>query len=317
MQRILIPILSLIGLAILCLVCLQCHAPHIEAELNSHGQQALTAAGLDPAMLTIEGRDATLTGSVVSDAVRNRAGELVAQLRGIRVVDNRLTFSDSAATSGTAQNPDASSIDRSGSATESSSGAGGVTGEPTSSEEPGSDVEPGSTGEAESGIEPGSDVEPGSGVEPGFSGKPGSGIEPGSGVEPESGIEPESDDRTLQSSLDAVLRDSVVEFATNSDNLTTKGRATLDRVYVLLAAQPGGGRIAISGHTDLTGSQQFNADLSKLRAQAAVAYLVSKGLPAERFATEGYGATRPIADNDTEEGRQKNRRIEIQVVEDG
>jgi OmpA-OmpF porin, OOP family len=73
-------------------------------------------------------------------------------------------------------------------------------------------------------------------------------------------------------------------------------------------------RIEIGGHTDNIGSAAKNMKLSEERAQAIVNYLVSKGISITRLTAKGYGATDPIADNDSEEGRQKNRRTEVKIL---
>ncbi len=68
------------------------------------------------------------------------------------------------------------------------------------------------------------------------------------------------------------------------------------------------------GHTDSIGTHEYNMALSIRRAEAVKAYLVSKGIEANRIYTEGKGKTQPIADNRTREGRAKNRRVEVEVV---
>ncbi len=68
------------------------------------------------------------------------------------------------------------------------------------------------------------------------------------------------------------------------------------------------------GHTDSVGTDEYNQKLSLRRSEAVKAYLVSKGIPANRVYTEGKGEKQPVADNKTAEGRQKNRRVEIEVV---
>jgi OOP family OmpA-OmpF porin len=72
--------------------------------------------------------------------------------------------------------------------------------------------------------------------------------------------------------------------------------------------------IIVIGHTDSIGSVAYNNKLSLRRANAVKAYLVSKGIEANRIYTEGKGKSQPIADNKTKEGRAKNRRVEIEVV---
>jgi outer membrane protein OmpA-like peptidoglycan-associated protein len=71
--------------------------------------------------------------------------------------------------------------------------------------------------------------------------------------------------------------------------------------------------VDVYGHTDSTGSEQHNFDLSQRRAISVANYLGSQGVDSRRFAVTGFGETRPIASNDTKEGRAKNRRVEIQL----
>lgn len=72
--------------------------------------------------------------------------------------------------------------------------------------------------------------------------------------------------------------------------------------------------IIATGHTDWTGTDAYNMKLSMRRAKAVKAFLVSKGIPADRVFTEGKGESQPVADNRTREGRAKNRRVEVEVV---
>lgn len=74
--------------------------------------------------------------------------------------------------------------------------------------------------------------------------------------------------------------------------------------------------LKLSGHTDNTGTAAFNLNLSKKRAEAVKKYLVSLGIAPERITTEGLGSTKPIASNDTKEGRDMNRRVEFFIIKD-
>ena len=102
-------------------------------------------------------------------------------------------------------------------------------------------------------------------------------------------------------------------FDFNKAVLKPQGRATLDE---LVSKIRGINVEAVinTGHTDSIGSDAYNQRLGMRRAQAVKAYLVSKGLPAERLYTESKGERQPVADNKTAAGRAKNRRVEIEVV---
>jgi OOP family OmpA-OmpF porin len=95
--------------------------------------------------------------------------------------------------------------------------------------------------------------------------------------------------------------------------LKPEGKARLDDLVGKLKAVNLEVIIAI-GHTDSIGSDAYNRKLSMRRADAVKAYMVSKGIEANRIYTEGKGESQPIADNKTKEGRAKNRRVEIEVV---
>jgi OOP family OmpA-OmpF porin len=101
-----------------------------------------------------------------------------------------------------------------------------------------------------------------------------------------------------------------VNFATGKAEITPESREVLDRVAASLVANPEI-KVDVAGHTDNTGSRAMNVKLSQARADAVRDYLVSKGVSADRLSTKGYGPDRPIASNDTAEGRAKNRRTEL------
>lgn len=104
-----------------------------------------------------------------------------------------------------------------------------------------------------------------------------------------------------------------VTFATGSAQLTTPAQAILAGVAQALIAKPDL-HVEVGGHTDNTGSAEVNTRLSQQRAEAVVAYLVEKGVSADRLTAHGYGPERPIADNGTPEGRAQNRRVELKRV---
>lgn len=117
----------------------------------------------------------------------------------------------------------------------------------------------------------------------------------------------------LQESINELILDQVVEFEVTSFQLTAKGIALLDEVLAALRSAPEV-RVVITGHTDDQGSAAANQLLSEQRARAVLEYMVSAGEDPARFDIVGYGETRPVASNDTEDGRQKNRRIEFTAL---
>ena len=105
-----------------------------------------------------------------------------------------------------------------------------------------------------------------------------------------------------------------VNFAIDSAELTPESGETLDRVVSELKEWPEV-RVEIGGHTDWTGEDAYNMDLSHRRSESVRAYLVSKGISASRLEARGYGETRPVASNETAAGRTKNRRVELKKLD--
>jgi len=102
-------------------------------------------------------------------------------------------------------------------------------------------------------------------------------------------------------------------FDTGKSTLRSESNAELDRLVKLLTDVPSL-KIEISGHTDNTGSASLNDQLSKDRAAAVVNYLKSKGIAATRLTSAGYGSNKPVASNNTTDGRQQNRRTEFEIL---
>ena len=111
--------------------------------------------------------------------------------------------------------------------------------------------------------------------------------------------------------FEGVLRG--VNFETNSSRLTEDAKRILDEVAEELKQYPTV-RIEVQAHTDSDGPAQYNQWLSERRAQSVIDYLVQKGISSRRLVPMGYGETKPIADNRTEEGKALNRRVEFVVL---
>jgi outer membrane protein OmpA-like peptidoglycan-associated protein len=104
-----------------------------------------------------------------------------------------------------------------------------------------------------------------------------------------------------------------VTFAVDSANISADFYAVLDSVALVLN-EFDKTLIEIAGHTDSTGSDQYNQALSQRRASSVVAYLTSRQVRSDRMMSVGAGESRPIASNNTTAGRQQNRRVEITIV---
>ena len=109
------------------------------------------------------------------------------------------------------------------------------------------------------------------------------------------------------------LAGNSIRFETAKDIIHEDSYALLDRLSFLVKRCPTV-TIEVGGHTDSDGSDDYNQDLSEDRANAVRFYLVHNGVFVGRLKAVGYGETKPIADNATEEGKARNRRIEFTVI---
>jgi len=105
-----------------------------------------------------------------------------------------------------------------------------------------------------------------------------------------------------------------VNFITDSADLTPESRDILDRVAESLADWPEV-KVEVGGHTDTIADAAYNKSLSQRRAESVRRYLMDKGISGKRLHAKGYGETRPVATNETPEGRMKNRRVELTRID--
>ncbi len=106
-----------------------------------------------------------------------------------------------------------------------------------------------------------------------------------------------------------------IHFDFNKATIKPDSYNLLDEIADVILKHPELKKISIEGHTDSIGTPKYNLKLSKERATAVRDYLVNKGVEPDRLVTEGFGLERPIADNETEEGRAQNRRVEFNIIE--
>ncbi len=112
-----------------------------------------------------------------------------------------------------------------------------------------------------------------------------------------------------------VVTMSDILFDTGKFDLKPETKQALSKISGILSWTPGL-NLEIEGHTDSTGSQATNERLSEQRAAAVLNYLVQEGFPPTNISGRGYASSRPVADNDTREGRQRNRRVELVISGD-
>lgn len=114
----------------------------------------------------------------------------------------------------------------------------------------------------------------------------------------------------VEQELQQYLKDKTIRFANARNVIQPDGRKILDQVAAILKKSPAVA-VEVSGHTDDSGDAEKNLTLSLRRAEAVKRYLVTKGTAESRLTAVGFGPDRPVADNKTEAGRARNRRIEF------
>ena len=118
--------------------------------------------------------------------------------------------------------------------------------------------------------------------------------------------------QTRDSARGLIVNMSDVLFDTAAFTLKPGAREKLSKVAGILLAYPGL-NIEVDGHTDNVGGDEYNQNLSDQRAESVRAYLVAQGVPTGSVTAKGFGKTQPVGTNDTAEGRQLNRRVELVV----
>ena len=118
---------------------------------------------------------------------------------------------------------------------------------------------------------------------------------------------------SAQTDINEMLAGRIIEFDSGSANIRASSQGLLDAIAQRIASLDNK-HVEVIGHTDNLGNPNNNLILSRARAEAVKAYLVQKGIAAARIATNGLGDAQPVADNETPEGRTRNRRIEFRIV---
>lgn len=113
--------------------------------------------------------------------------------------------------------------------------------------------------------------------------------------------------------IKVTMNESIVNFAFDSADLTDTAKSNLDKLAEVLVNNPDT-NINVYGYTDSKGTDDYNLKLSDRRAASVKSYLISKGVAESRLYTMGMGEQDPVASNDTDEGRAKNRRVEFAIT---
>jgi outer membrane protein OmpA-like peptidoglycan-associated protein len=109
--------------------------------------------------------------------------------------------------------------------------------------------------------------------------------------------------------------DEKIQFAVNADTILSASDPLLAEIVDTIKENPQIKKIEVQGHASADGDPGRNKTLSDLRAKAVMAALVGRGVDAKLLTAKGYGSSKPIADNKTDEGREKNRRVEFVILD--
>jgi len=118
--------------------------------------------------------------------------------------------------------------------------------------------------------------------------------------------------QTRDSARGLIVNMSDVVFDTGKATLKSGAREKLAKISGILVDHPGL-KLEVEGHTDSVGTEEYNQTLSESRASAVRDFLIAEGVPSSSITSHGFGKARPVASNDTDSGRQLNRRVELIV----
>lgn len=127
---------------------------------------------------------------------------------------------------------------------------------------------------------------------------------------------PPGPDKVILTASNIAITDKV-QFETGKAELKPVSFPLLDEVVTVMKANPQIEVVQVEGHTDSTGSAELNRKLSQARAESVAKYIASKGIKKDRLTSKGFGPDVPIADNESEPGREANRRVEFNIVKQG
>ena len=127
---------------------------------------------------------------------------------------------------------------------------------------------------------------------------------------------PPGPDRVVLTASSIQIKDKV-QFATGKAEILPESFSLLDDVARVFNENEQIEVVQVEGHTDSTGGAAINRTLSQKRAESVMKYLADKGVAKKRMVAKGFGPDRPIADNNEEDGREQNRRVEFNIIKQG
>jgi OOP family OmpA-OmpF porin len=126
---------------------------------------------------------------------------------------------------------------------------------------------------------------------------------------------PEAAPKRVEVTADQIVIKEKIQFDFNQATIKPESNSLLDEITGVIKDNPRLKKISIEGHTDSDGSDAYNQKLSQGRAEAVLHYLVDHGIETGRLTARGFGEQKPIASNDTPDGKEKNRRVEFLITE--
>ncbi len=127
---------------------------------------------------------------------------------------------------------------------------------------------------------------------------------------------PPGPDKVILTPSNIAITDKV-QFETGKADLKPVSLPLLDEVVGVMKSNPQIEIVEIGGHTDSTGAADFNRTLSQQRAESVMRYITSKGIKKDRLTAKGFGPDVPVADNESDVGREANRRVEFNIIKQG
>lgn len=287
MSRTVVILIGALLFSLLTFVCVTNKASEIQADIQVRASSVLSSnKPTDWAAAKVEGRDVILTGVAPSEALQDQAINIVNDVSGVSDVDNQITV----ASLESQLYPPVSLNKMSNEKTDEKKGVDNGQNKIDSKPEQ----------LQEDFLKP---LDEPQGVDT-------------EKVEPEIEIQQTMANTSCKSQFNQMVTTQTIAFSTESFDIESQAKVVIYNLLQFVEICPNS-IIEVAGHTDSKGGEAYNYKLSKQRAQSVVDMLIKNGIRADRLHIEGYGETRPISDNNSEQGQADNRRIELKYLQEG